>query len=640
MAEYKDLIKERLDSFLESDDDRICIIRGDWGVGKTFFWKHFFGSDDSKMVSNQAWNKTVSQYNNYSYVSLFGISNSDELRSAVFNNSEPLEKIVSVWNGSFSLKKAVLLLIIVIPIILTFDFSFITYFLTIIVLLTLYWSDFLFYRNLWQDLWENKKEILKGRFWSLEHAGKTLSSINKIHILKNYLGDNTKFIENQYVRDMVICFDDIERMGDKISIETLMGYADELAQQKNCKIILILNENELIAPHDTSFSKYREKIADVELDIDFTEEQIYNIFKSHDEDAISYITKIVMELNFTNLRVLKKTSHQIGLLLEIDTSKQFQKEIILQSVMLSYIYYGQCENVSLDDARVFLNDEMSRYLKKLNDQELTETEEKLNALFENSKFSFRADQFTDIVSNFLIKGYLEKDKLKQVLVDGVKTKEIIEKKSHISQQIREGWDLYRNSYQDNLEEIIVIFRGILMNSENYHYMKANDFLAVLKSCRFFEGLKDDSNIFDYGYFIDKYFSTVEPQGLQPIISDEWAYQHTPEDQDIYDDFQLKLSEIQFSKLELHQILDQCVLEGGPSLVEKKYILSKDCDEYYQWIKQSEPDSLLRRKIMLIRDLSNGAGKNEINLALRKIAKESSLNKHRISKGFGINIDKA
>lgn len=75
-----DLFKENVITFLEHKEKKVLVIKGNWGVGKTF-----------------TWNKIVDEYgkslnlSNYSYVSLFGLEGLKELQSGVFYNAHPLK---------------------------------------------------------------------------------------------------------------------------------------------------------------------------------------------------------------------------------------------------------------------------------------------------------------------------------------------------------------------------------------------------------------------------------------------------------------------------------------------------------------------------------------------------------------------
>lgn len=44
---------------------------------------------------------------------------------------------------------------------------------------------------------------------------------------------------------LLICFDDIERMSDKIKIDDFLGIVNDLVENKGCKVLLIANENEI-----------------------------------------------------------------------------------------------------------------------------------------------------------------------------------------------------------------------------------------------------------------------------------------------------------------------------------------------------------------------------------------------------------
>lgn len=68
--------EENVVSFLKHNEKKVLVIKGQWGVGKTFKWceiinKHFSSFD----------------FSNYSYVSLFGLDGLKELQSSVFYNS-------------------------------------------------------------------------------------------------------------------------------------------------------------------------------------------------------------------------------------------------------------------------------------------------------------------------------------------------------------------------------------------------------------------------------------------------------------------------------------------------------------------------------------------------------------------------
>ena len=74
-------ITKILDEFLASDD-RVAVIKGEWGVGKTHFWNRYYEGKRNKREIDQI---------AYSYVSLFGLNSIGELRK---NYSLPQYRLI------------------------------------------------------------------------------------------------------------------------------------------------------------------------------------------------------------------------------------------------------------------------------------------------------------------------------------------------------------------------------------------------------------------------------------------------------------------------------------------------------------------------------------------------------------------
>src|SRR5690606_24087745 len=74
-------IKESLLKFLEDETFRVAVIKGEWGIGKTFFWKNFFSEFKEELT-----------FRAYSYVSLFGVHDIADVKRQVFSNFEILDE--------------------------------------------------------------------------------------------------------------------------------------------------------------------------------------------------------------------------------------------------------------------------------------------------------------------------------------------------------------------------------------------------------------------------------------------------------------------------------------------------------------------------------------------------------------------
>ncbi|MCC8381741.1 P-loop NTPase fold protein [Xenorhabdus sp. PB30.3] len=72
-----EVIENQISHFLSSDTPEVMVIKGDWGVGKTFSWKKFLA--DAK-------GRNGIKLNKYSYVSLFGINSLESLKHSIAEN--------------------------------------------------------------------------------------------------------------------------------------------------------------------------------------------------------------------------------------------------------------------------------------------------------------------------------------------------------------------------------------------------------------------------------------------------------------------------------------------------------------------------------------------------------------------------
>lgn len=67
------------------------------------------------------------------------------------------------------------------------------------------------------------------------------------------------------VRDQLVCFDDLERRGDGLRPKDVLGLISFLREQRNCKVVLILNDEAMDDAARAEFETHLEKVVDVSL---------------------------------------------------------------------------------------------------------------------------------------------------------------------------------------------------------------------------------------------------------------------------------------------------------------------------------------------------------------------------------------
>ena len=108
------------------------------------------------------------------------------------------------------------------------------------------------------------------------------------------------------VKDAIICFDDFERISNKLDIKDVMGLANQLKLEKNCQIILILDEDKAESENKEKYAKYKEKLIDDTIIINSVEPLIRENAKDIEEQLIELMVVFADGLEIHNFRFFHK----------------------------------------------------------------------------------------------------------------------------------------------------------------------------------------------------------------------------------------------------------------------------------------------------------------------------------------------
>ncbi|WP_156313551.1 hypothetical protein [Erythrobacter sp. SG61-1L] len=184
----------------------------------------------------------------YSYVSLFGLNSLDDLRFALF------ERTVTGKNIGED------------PTPLTFK--------SVI-------KD--------RDIWRKLKPIAQGAA-GVFNLGSVTDALAKGATL--------------FVRDQLICFDDLERAGTGLGTREVLGLASLLKEERHCKVVLLLNDEE--HREKDEFTLQLEKVADVTLNFVPTPAEAATIALTSDQLLLDLLKPRIEELGIINIRVIRK----------------------------------------------------------------------------------------------------------------------------------------------------------------------------------------------------------------------------------------------------------------------------------------------------------------------------------------------
>ncbi|MGE4517227.1 MAG: hypothetical protein AB7D96_10250 [Arcobacteraceae bacterium] len=375
----KSSIKTSFENLFKNSNEFIAILSGEWGIGKTYFWKEIA--------------PTLIQTDKQVYISLFGLNSIEEIKTNILFNLSRFKKSTNWLNKNIASKL------------------------------------------------KGIKTILK------------LDENTNIPLNMEVISGLFSLLTTGDFKNIVICFDDIERISDKIDIKDFMGFLSELKENKDCRIILILNENELDKisevenkSHSEIFALYKEKIVDYEFHYKPSVEDCFAIAKEKEKIQFFDENKIYnffLKKEIKNIRVMKQCIYHLNQFSFIEKYNLDSKIIdkFLNSAMTVFSFktiHNLSEKKFIEFKKYYKNKQSYNvrkyaFCKNNKDKDFTETFEK-NSEFEKCLDNYNSGNYWDtleeIIYQYLYSLQIDKVKIKAFLQEknrNVKYQYIVEK---------------------------------------------------------------------------------------------------------------------------------------------------------------------------------------------------------------------
>lgn len=253
--------KEQIEKFLGDKDNYSLFIKGKWGVGKTYLWK--------------------------------------EIENEISNTKKDFE----LNKIKFNLFSHLIYLYKFIVFIFKFIFKYFSYYEFVkqedkslrVIYISLFGK-------------EHYKEILEEITLNSFNHNKLIYFLRNLTFWKISVGSLIQFFIKQDFKNIIVCFDDLERKSNKLNIKDLLGLINKLKEEK-CKVILIGDDSKL---NNKTFDDYKEKCIDLEITIESRFEVISQIIK---EKCPRISTKLIpygLLSYIKNLRQLNKITRSFN----------------------------------------------------------------------------------------------------------------------------------------------------------------------------------------------------------------------------------------------------------------------------------------------------------------------------------------
>ncbi|MGD9553937.1 MAG: P-loop NTPase fold protein [Arcobacteraceae bacterium] len=152
------------------------------------------------------------------------------------------------------------------------------------------------------------------------------------------LGIGLSLFEKKDFENVIVCFDDFERISDKLNLKDVLGLISELKEQKKCTVVLILNKDEL---KEDDLSKYKDKIVDYDFNYEPTVVESFSLIKDNLKAFKEYPLEYFQKYEINNIRIMKRVINALNDYACFEESlkdyKDIEKELVENILEMSTI---------------------------------------------------------------------------------------------------------------------------------------------------------------------------------------------------------------------------------------------------------------------------------------------------------------
>ncbi len=470
---------------------------------------------------------------------------------------------------------------------------------------------------------------------SIESARKKINSLTRkgIKLLNAvpYLKDARSTIESvsfYSLNKVIVCLDDLERKGEGLSAKNIMGLVNLLKEHKQCKVVLIFNDESLQDKLLIDYRTFREKVIDIELVFDPSPSECSKIALV--DDLLSRkLAPFTERLGINNIRIIKKIERLAKIM--ADHLKGLEEEVFDQAfhslTLLAWCFYSEGKGVPKYE-QVIKRGYGEGFLRMWGKgKEPSEVDKELDAVL--TKYDFLGCRAFDLeIAKVVENGYVheslreEATKLNQ---------EIHESKAKTS--IVKAWDIFRDSFDDNEKDLVdALVRAL---SENSKYVSVPELEGVVRFLRELGKNELADKMIDL--FVEKRRNEKQLFSLQ-----EQPFGDLVKDPKLIEAFN-KVSEGHKEKRTLREVLHKISEKDGWGPDDEAVLAQATPEDYYTIFKSEKGSSLAPfvhiclKFGRLLRPSEPGKRISEnATAALKMIAQENHLNEIRV-RSLGIKL---
>ncbi len=431
------------------------------------------------------------------------------------------------------------------------------------------------------------------------------------------------------VKNQVVCFDDLERAGEGLKVRDVLGLASFLKEERGCKVVLLLNDQQLLENEPGEFQRYLEKVCDVTLAFDLSAEEALEVALSGNQRVDKLLRSRVVELGISNIRVIKKIERLASKLADV---LQDRDERVVEHAINTVVLAGwSVQEPDLAPPPEFIRN-YNDYLvsRQLEDSEPEGAAAKWEKLLEEYPYQ-STGKLEEIILDGAVSGYFREAEL---IAEATAVEKQIQHASRPN-SFTEAWSaLYHGSLATDDDEFLdALYKGATENLDRVSLLNLNSAIRMLRE---FDRKEQADEV--VRLFIDarrqepmKFFN-LDEHDLSP---------HDPLDETLKDAFDRVRSEYIDPRdpLEVLRAMGEKRGWGAADIALMQKQSADDFERMFEALRGKEVRSSIETLLSLGR--SNYPESDAIlaaaSAALRRIAGKSPMRASKV-KRFGITLD--
>ncbi|MFT5036694.1 MAG: hypothetical protein ACI9VM_000257 [Candidatus Azotimanducaceae bacterium] len=461
--------------------------------------------------------------------------------------------------------------------------------------------------------------------WLSSNYKKAVTHIAKNPIIQSKLGATEKMLFLG-VRKQIVCIDDLERSGDGLRMLDVLGLASSLKEDRGCKVVLLLNDEELDTTEQEVFNKQLEKVTDVVVNFEPEPEESAALVFDGSDALTKMLHENCVKLGITNIRVIKKIERSAKQLHEILEDYPSTVNQIAHSVTLYGWSVYKANNAPAVD---YLESFSSAHALLRKEDELPGDEKEWAHIMKDYNFLY-VDDFDRAILEGMKNGYFDRDKM---LAEAQKLKDMGDK-SQKEKLVTDAWNVYHHSFDTNDSEVLeTIYKASMDNCDVISPTNLSSTVGFLKEF----GKETEA-----ATLLKKYISV---RGSEKEIFDinNHIFSGEAADEDVLKSFKQKLDSFTDDR-EPKELLIDMAKNRGWNLEDPLLLAKLSSEDFYKLFKETKGEelySVVRGALMFSGNADQDEDKQKVlknvTEAMQKIAAESPINARRVAM-YGVKLE--